>query len=39
MIRDFRRHTGSSPSAYQAARRSFETEVTEESARFVPEPM
>jgi AraC-like DNA-binding protein len=39
MIRDFRRHTGSSPSAYLAARRSFATEPTDESARFVPEPM
>ena len=39
MIRDFRRHTGSSPSAYLAARRAFETQPTDESARFVPEPM
>ena len=39
MIRDFRRHTGSSPSAYMAARRAFETTPTDESARFVPEPM
>ena len=39
MIRDFRRHTGSSPSAYLGARRAYETEPTDEAARFVPEPM
>ena len=40
MIRDVKRHTGSTPSAYVAARRAFGTAfATEESARFVPEPM
>ena len=39
MIRDFKRHTGSAPSAYLAARRAFATAPTDESARFVPEPM
>jgi AraC-like DNA-binding protein len=40
MIRDVKRHTGSSPSAYVAARRAFAAATaTEESARFVPEPM
>jgi AraC-like DNA-binding protein len=39
MIRDVKRHTGSSPSAYLAARRAFAAAPTDESARFVPEPM
>jgi AraC-like DNA-binding protein len=40
MIRDVKRHTGSTPSAYIAARRAFAAATaTEESARFVPEPM
>jgi AraC-like DNA-binding protein len=40
MIRDIKRHTGSTPSAYVAARRSFAAAMaTEESARFVPEAM
>jgi AraC-like DNA-binding protein len=40
MIRDVKRHTGSTPSAYIAARRAFAASTaTEESARFVPEPM
>ena len=40
MIRDVKRHTGSTPSAYVAARRAFAAaSATEESARFVPEPM
>jgi AraC-like DNA-binding protein len=40
LIRDFRRHTGSTPSAYLAARRSFpSTDSSPEAARFVPEPM
>jgi AraC-like DNA-binding protein len=40
MIRDVKRHTGSTPSAYIAARRTFAAAtVSEESARFVPEPM
>ncbi len=40
MIRDVKRHTGSSPSAYLAARRAFVAGApTDESARFVPEPM
>lgn len=40
MIRDFKRHTGSTPSAYLAARRVIPTaNVTEESARFIPEAM
>ena len=38
LIRDFRRHTGSTPSAYLAARRSFpSTDSSPEAARFVPE--
>ncbi len=40
MIRDVKRHTGSSPSAYLAARRAFEAGAPaqgDESARFVPE--
>jgi len=40
MIRDVKRHTGSTPSAYVAARRAFAAATaSEESARFVPEPM
>ena len=40
LIRDVRRHTGSTPSAYLAARRSFPSaEAAAEDARFVPEPM
>jgi AraC-like DNA-binding protein len=40
MIRDFKRHTGSSPSAYLAARRAFTAaEPGDESARFIPETM
>ena len=40
MIRDVRRHTGSSPSAYLAARRAFAAAApADESARFVPESM
>jgi AraC-like DNA-binding protein len=40
MIRDVKRHTGSTPSAYIAARRAFAAATaTEESARFVPDPM
>jgi AraC-like DNA-binding protein len=40
MIRDVKRHTGSAPSAYIAARRAFAAAgASEESARFVPEPM
>jgi AraC-like DNA-binding protein len=39
MIRDFRRHTGSSPSQYIAARRSFGFPPSADDARFVPEPM
>ena len=40
MIRDVKRHTGSTPSAYLAARRAFApAEATGEAARFVPEPM
>jgi AraC-like DNA-binding protein len=40
MIRDVKRHTGSTPSAYIAARRAFAAATaSEESARFVPEPM
>jgi AraC-like DNA-binding protein len=40
MIRDIKRHTGSPPSAYVAARRAFGVaESTDESARFVPDPM
>ncbi len=38
MIRDFKRHTGSAPSAYIAARQAT-TAATAESARFIPEPM
>ena len=40
MIRDVKRHTGSTPSQYVAARRSYAS-ATElpEAARFVPEPM
>ena len=37
MIRDFKRHTGSSPSQYLAARRSFAVPDSPEDARFVPE--
>ena len=40
MIRDFKRHTGSAPSAYIAARQAFAVaSATAESARFIPEPM
>lgn len=40
MIRDFKRHTGSAPSAYIAARRTFAAATTTgESARFIPETM
>jgi AraC-like DNA-binding protein len=39
MIRDVKRHTGSSPSAYVSARRAFAAAPGDESARFVPEPM
>jgi AraC-like DNA-binding protein len=40
MIRDVKRHTGSTPSAYIAARRAFPAaSSSQESARFVPEPM
>jgi AraC-like DNA-binding protein len=40
MIRDVKRHTGLSPSAYLAARRAFGAAVpADESARFVPETM
>ena len=40
MIRDVKRHTGSAPSAYIAARRAFAAATaTEEAARFIPEPM
>jgi AraC-like DNA-binding protein len=39
MIRDVKRHTGSSPSAYLAARRAYAAAPTDELARFVPEPM
>jgi AraC-like DNA-binding protein len=40
MIRDIKRHTGSTPSAYLAARRKFAaTPSGEESARFIPVPM
>ena len=40
MIRDVKRHTGSSPSAYLAARRAFTAvDPGDESARFVPETM
>ena len=38
LIRDFRRHTGATPSAYLATRRSFPS-TDSESARFVPEAM
>jgi AraC-like DNA-binding protein len=37
MIRDFKRHTGSSPSRYIAARRSVAVPASPEDARFVPE--
>ena len=39
MIRDVKRHTGSTPSAYVQARRAFAATASEESARFIPEPM
>ncbi len=40
MIRDIKRHIGSSPSVYVAARRAFGvTASADESARFVPDPM
>jgi len=40
LIRDFRRHTGATPTAYLAARRAYATTApTPEAARFVPEPM
>ena len=40
MIRDVKRHTGSTPSGYLAARRAFAAATpTDESARFVPEAM
>jgi AraC-like DNA-binding protein len=40
LIRDVRRHTGTTPSAYLASRRTFAAaEPSTESARFVPEPM
>lgn len=39
MIRDVKRHTGSAPSAYLAARRAFAPAAAEESARFIPEKM
>jgi len=40
MIRDVKRHTGSVPSAYLAARRAVAAATaTEEAARFIPEPM
>ncbi|MFN8631765.1 MAG: helix-turn-helix domain-containing protein [Chloroflexota bacterium] len=40
LIRDFRRHTGTTPSAYLAARRAFASEApSAEAARFVPESM
>jgi len=40
MIRDVKRHTGSSPSTYLAARRAFTAAAPrDESARFVPETM
>ena len=40
LIRDVRRHTGTTPSAWLAARREFSTdEPSPESARFVPESM
>ena len=40
LIRDVRRHTGTTPSAYLASRRSFPSDdATPEAARFVPEPM
>jgi AraC-like DNA-binding protein len=40
LIRDVKRHTGSAPSAYLAARRAFAPATArEESARFVPESM
>jgi AraC-like DNA-binding protein len=40
MIRDFKRHTGSAPSAYIVARRAYAAAAaTEDSARFIPQPM
>jgi AraC-like DNA-binding protein len=40
LIRDVRRHTGTTPSAYLAARRAFASpDASPEAARFVPEPM
>jgi AraC-like DNA-binding protein len=40
MIRDVKRHTGSTPSAYLAARRAFAAATPNgEAPRFVPEPM
>jgi AraC-like DNA-binding protein len=40
LIRDFRRHTGTTPTAYLVARRAFVTATpSAEAARFVPEPM
>jgi AraC-like DNA-binding protein len=40
LIRDVRRHTGTTPSAWLEGRRAFGTgEPSSESARFVPEPM
>ncbi|HYN47983.1 MAG TPA: helix-turn-helix domain-containing protein, partial [Candidatus Nanopelagicales bacterium] len=41
MIRDVKRHTGSSPSAYLAARRAFAAAapIGDESARFIPQTM
>jgi AraC-like DNA-binding protein len=40
LIRDVRRHTGTTPSAYLASRRAYAAgEPSTESARFVPEPM
>jgi AraC-like DNA-binding protein len=39
MIRDVKRHTGITPSAYLAARRAFASPQTEEAARFIPEAM
>jgi AraC-like DNA-binding protein len=40
LIRDFRRHTSTTPSAYLAARRTYAAaDPSPEAARFVPEPM
>lgn len=40
MIRDVKRHTGTTPSAYIAARRAFgSANESEEAARFIPEAM